>query len=398
MNNKKEFINIGTIGHVDHGKTTLTSAISTRVSERFGGKAKSYSDIDSTSEERERGITINQTTIKYDTAKRTYSHVDCPGHQDYIKNMIVGASQLDTVIVVVALTDGPMLQTTEHVLLAKRLGIGKMIIFLNKEDMIDKNEIEEQCEIVKYQMLDIFTKFNIDEENVKFITGSGLKSLENDPYYVAKIDELIDAMDEFFYVPERRVNEKLIMTIEGVKKVPGRGNVATGVVQQGRIVTGQEVDVIGLEKDIKNNKVVSLHMFHQAYNEVEAGNNVGVLLRNNEDLQKGQVICDKNYLTSSNTFQGELYALTEEDGGRKTSFGAGNKYSPQFFFVTADITGRLYLTGDVQNIFPGDHVTVKVRLQKQIAMYLGQNVTLREGGRTIATMKITEIGVSIDEQ
>lgn len=390
-NKKKEFLNIGTIGHIDHGKTTLTSAISKRIAERFGGKSYSYDEIDNSKEEKERGITINQTTIKYETDKRLYSHVDCPGHKEFVKNMIVGATGLDAAIVVVSLTDGPMLQTTEHLLLIKRLGIEHVIVFLNKEDLLENNpDKEEQIEIVRYHMIDILTSFKFNLDLISFVIGSGYQALNGNSVYIQKLDELIDRMEQL-PLPDRRVNEKLILPIDGIKNIVGRGKVAVGIIEQGTIAVGQTVDVIGYDNDILKNKVVSIEMFRSSQEKAEVGQNVGVLLRNTDNLSKGQIICEPGLLKSSKSFKGELYALTKSEGGRSSPFGQGSKYSPQFFFVTADITGRIILEGDVQSIFPGDTVSICVNLIKKIAMYIGQNVIIREGGKTIATMKITEV-------
>ena len=383
----KPHVNVGTIGHVDHGKTTLTAAISKVLAGKNGNKEVEFSNIDKAPEERERGITINTAHIEYSTDKRHYAHVDCPGHADYVKNMITGAAQMDGAILVIAATDGPMAQTREHILLARQVGVPKMVVFLNKCDMVDDPEL---LELVEMEVRDLLTEYGYDGENTPIITGSALKALEGDPEAVKKIEELMDAVDEWIPTPERDTDKPFLMSIEDVFTITGRGTVVTGRVERGKLNLNDEVEIVGI-KPTQKTVVTGIEMFKKSLDYAEAGDNAGVLLRgiSREQVERGQVLAKPGTVTPHKKFEAEVYVLSKEEGGRHTPFFAN--YRPQFYFRTTDITGVISLPEGVEMVMPGDNVSMTVELINPIAIEQGTEFSIREGGRTVGAGKVTEI-------
>ena len=383
----KPHVNIGTIGHVDHGKTTLTAAITKRQAEKFGGEFVDYANIDKAPEERERGITINTSHVEYQTEKRHYAHVDCPGHADYVKNMITGAAQMDGAILVVSATDGPMPQTREHILLSRQVGVPKMVVFINKCDMVDDPEL---LDLVEMEVRELLTEYGFDGDNTPIIRGSALKALEGDPKYVAVIDELMDAVDTWIDTPVRDTEKPFLMSIEDVFTITGRGTVVTGRVERGILKLNDEVEIVGL-KDTRKTVVTGIEMFRKSLDFAEAGDNAGVLLRgiNREDVERGQVLAKPGSVTPHKKFKAEVYVLSKEEGGRHTPFFSN--YRPQFYFRTTDVTGVIELPAGVEMVMPGDNVSMTVELINKIAIENGTEFSIREGGRTVGAGKVTEI-------
>ena len=383
----KPHVNIGTIGHVDHGKTTLTAAITKRQAEKFGGEFVDYANIDKAPEERERGITINTAHVEYQTATRHYAHVDCPGHADYVKNMITGAAQMDGAILVIAATDGPMAQTREHILLSRQVGVPRMLVFMNKCDMVDD---EELLDLVEMEIRELLTEYGFDGDNTPIIRGSALKALEGDPKYVEAIDKLMDAVDEWIPTPVRDTDKPFLMSIEDVFTITGRGTVVTGRVERGKLKLNDTVEIVGL-KDTKSTVVTGIEMFRKQLDYAEAGDNAGVLLRGiaREDVERGQVLAKPGSVTPHTKFKAEVYVLSKEEGGRHTPFFSN--YRPQFYFRTTDVTGVVQLPQGVEMVMPGDNVTMEVELIAPIAVENGTEFSIREGGRTVGAGKVTEI-------
>ena len=383
----KPHVNIGTIGHVDHGKTTLTAAITKRQAEKFGGEFVDYANIDKAPEERERGITINTAHVEYQTEKRHYAHVDCPGHADYVKNMITGAAQMDGAILVVSATDGPMPQTREHILLSRQVGVPKMVVFINKCDMVDDPEL---LDLVEMEVRELLSEYGFDGDNTPIIRGSALKALEGDPKYVAAIDELMDAVDSWIDTPVRDTEKPFLMSIEDVFTITGRGTVVTGRVERGMLKLNDEVEIVGI-KDTRKVVVTGIEMFRKSLDFAEAGDNAGVLLRgiNREDVERGQVLAKPGTVTPHKKFKAEVYVLSKEEGGRHTPFFSN--YRPQFYFRTTDVTGVIELPQGVEMVMPGDNVSMTVELITKIALENGTEFSIREGGRTVGAGKVTEI-------
>ena len=383
----KPHVNIATIGHVDHGKTTLTAAITKRQAEKFGGEFVDYANIDKAPEERERGITINTAHVEYQTAKRHYAHVDCPGHADYVKNMITGAAQMDGAILVVSATDGPMPQTREHILLSRQVGVPKMVVFINKCDMVDDPEL---LDLVEMEVRELLSEYGFDGDNTPIIRGSALKALEGDPKYVAAIDELMDAVDSWIDTPVRDTEKPFLMSIEDVFTITGRGTVVTGRVERGMLKLNDEVEIVGI-KDTRKVVVTGIEMFRKSLDFAEAGDNAGVLLRgiNREDVERGQVLAKPGTVTPHKKFKAEVYVLSKEEGGRHTPFFSN--YRPQFYFRTTDVTGVIELPQGVEMVMPGDNVSMTVELITKIALENGTEFSIREGGRTVGAGKVTEI-------
>ena len=383
----KPHVNIGTIGHVDHGKTTLTAAISKVLSGKNGNEAVDFANIDKAPEERERGITINTAHIEYSTEKRHYAHVDCPGHADYVKNMITGAAQMDGAILVIAATDGPMAQTREHILLARQVGVPKMVVFLNKCDMVDD---EELLDLVEMEVRDLLTEYGYDGDETPIIRGSALKALEGDPAWVSKIDELMDAVDTWIPTPERDNDKPFLMSIEDVFTITGRGTVVTGRVERGMLKLNDEVEIVGI-KETKKTVVTGIEMFRKQLDFAEAGDNAGVLLRgiSREEVERGQVLAKPGSVTPHHKFKAAVYVLSKEEGGRHTPFFAN--YRPQFYFRTTDVTGVISLPEGVEMVMPGDNVDIEVELIHSIALEQGTKFSIREGGRTVGAGNVTEI-------
>jgi len=383
----KPHVNIGTIGHVDHGKTTLSAAISKRQSEKGLGQFKDYADIDGTPEEQQRGITITTAHIEYETEKRHYAHVDCPGHADYVKNMITGAAQMDGAILVIAATDGAMAQTREHILLAHQVGVPRIVVFINKCDMVDDPEM---LELIEMDVRELLTKYGYDGDNTPFVYGSALKALEGDPEYVKKIDELMDIIDEYIPTPERDVDKPFLMSIEDVFTITGRGTVVTGRVERGRLNINEEVEIVGL-KETRKTVATGIEMFRKQLDYAEAGDNAGVLLRgvNREDVERGQVLAKPGTVTPHTKFECQVYVLSKEEGGRHTPFFTN--YRPQFYFRTTDVTGVVTLPEGTEMVMPGDNVSMTVELIAPIALEEGTEFSIREGGRTVGAGKVTKI-------
>ena len=384
----KPHCNIGTIGHVDHGKTTLTAAITKVLSERVAGNtATDFENIDKAPEERERGITISTAHVEYETDKRHYAHVDCPGHADYVKNMITGAAQMDGAILVIAATDGPMAQTREHILLSRQVGVPRMVVFLNKCDMVDD---EELLDLVEMEVRELLNEYDYDGDNTPIIRGSALKALEGDPEYVAKIDELMNAVDEWIETPQRDNDKPFLMPIEDVFTITGRGTVVTGRVERGKLTLNEEVEIVGL-KDTQKTVVTGIEMFRKQLDYTEAGDNTGLLLRGigRDDVERGQVIAKPGSVTPHTKFKAQVYVLTKEEGGRHTPFFSN--YRPQFYFRTTDVTGVIELPEGVEMVMPGDNVEMTVELISPIAMENGTKFSIREGGRTVGAGNISEI-------
>ena len=387
FNRSKPHVNIGTIGHVDHGKTTLTAAISKRQSEKGLGQFKDYAQIDGTPEEQARGITINTAHIEYETEKRHYAHVDCPGHADYVKNMITGAAQMDGAILVIAATDGAMAQTREHILLAHQVGVPRIVVFINKCDMVDDPEM---LELIEMDVRELLSKYGYDGDNTPFVYGSALKALEGDPKYVEKIDELMDIIDEYIPTPERDVDKPFLMSIEDVFTITGRGTVVTGRVERGRLNVNDEVEIVGI-KDTQKTVATGIEMFRKQLDYAEAGDNAGVLLRgiNREDVERGQVLAKPGSVTPHTKFECAVYVLSKDEGGRHTPFFTN--YRPQFYFRTTDVTGTVTLPAGTEMVMPGDNVNMSVELIAPIALEEGTEFSIREGGRTVGAGKVTKI-------
>ena len=385
----KPHVNIGTIGHVDHGKTTLTAAISKVLSEKgFGSEEiKSFDQIDNAPEEKERGITINTAHIEYETANRHYAHVDCPGHADYVKNMVTGAAQMDGAIIVVAATDGPMPQTREHVLLARQVNVPRLVVFLNKCDMV---EDEEMLELVEMEMRELLDQYEYDGDNTPIVRGSALGALNGVEKWVDKVMELMDAVDTWIPLPPRDLDKPFLMPVEDVFSITGRGTVATGRIETGRVKVGDEVELLGLGED-KKSVVTGVEMFRKLLEEGEAGDNVGLLLRgiDKNEIKRGMVLCHPGQIKPYKKFQAQIYVLKKEEGGRHTPFG--NKYRPQFYLRTMDCTGEISLPEGVEMVMPGDNVTITVDLIYAVALNVGLRFAIREGGRTVGAGQITEI-------
>jgi elongation factor Tu len=384
----KAHVNIGTIGHVDHGKTTLTAAITSVLANAGLSEARSFDSIDSAPEEKERGITINTAHVEYSTATRHYAHVDCPGHADYVKNMVTGAAQMDGAILVVASTDGPMPQTREHILLARQVGVPRLVVFMNKCDMVDDPEL---LDLVEMEIRDLLSFYNFDGDNTPIIRGSALGGLNGEPMWVEKIMELMAAVDNYIPIPPRLVDQPFLMPIEDVFSITGRGTVATGRIERGVINVGEPVDIIGLGDEKLSSTVTGVEMFRKLLDRGEAGDNAGILLRgiDKEAIKRGMVICKPGSVTPHAKFKAEVYVLSKEEGGRHTPFF--NKYRPQFYFRTTDITGEVSLPEGVEMCMPGDNITITVQLIAPIAMEKTLRFAIREGGRTIGAGQVTEI-------
>lgn len=385
----KQHANIGTIGHVDHGKTTLTAAITTVLHKKSGkGTAMAYDQIDGAPEERERGITISTAHVEYETDTRHYAHVDCPGHADYVKNMITGAAQMDGAILVVSAADGPMPQTREHILLSKNVGVPYIVVFLNKCDMVDD---EELLELVEMEVRDLLSEYDFPGDDIPVIQGSALKALEGDAEYEQKIFELMDAVDEYIPTPERDTDKPFMMPVEDVFSITGRGTVATGRVERGQVKVGDEVEIIGLAEDKKKTTVTGVEMFRKLLDYAEAGDNIGALLRGvaRDDIQRGQVLAKPGTITPHHKFKAEVYVLSKEEGGRHTPFFSN--YRPQFYFRTTDVTGIIQLPEGVEMVMPGDNIEMDVELISTIAIEDGTRFSIREGGRTVGSGVVTSI-------
>jgi len=385
---KKPHVNVGTIGHVDHGKTTLTAAITKVLSGKFGGSAKAFDEIDNAPEERERGITIATAHVEYETENRHYAHVDCPGHADYVKNMVTGAAQMDGAILVVAATDGPMPQTREHILLARQVGVPQIVVFLNKVDLVDD---EELLELVELEVRELLTKYEFDGDETPIIKGSALGALNGEADAEQKIYELMDAVDAYIPTPTRDVDKPFLMPVEDVFSITGRGTVATGRIERGVIKLNEEVDIVGMRPDKMKSVVTGIEMFRRLLNEGQAGDNAGLLLRGIEkkDLIRGMVICKPNSVTPHTKFSCEVYVLSKDEGGRHTPFFKG--YRPQFYFRTTDVTGVVELPEGVEMVMPGDNVTLQTELIQPVAMEEGLRFAIREGGRTVGAGVVTKI-------
>ncbi len=383
----KPHVNIGTIGHVDHGKTTTTAAITKVLAGKNGNKAVEFENIDKAPEERERGITINTAHVEYSTDKRHYAHVDCPGHADYVKNMITGAAQMDGAILVIAATDGPMAQTREHILLARQVGVPKMVVFMNKCDMVDDPEL---LDLVEMEIRDLLNEYGYEGDETPVIRGSALKALEGDPKWVAKIEELMDAVDEWIPTPERDTDKPFLMSIEDVFTITGRGTVVTGRVERGKLNLNDEVEIVGI-KDTQKTVVTGIEMFRKQLDFAEAGDNAGVLLRgiSRENVERGQVLAKPGSVTPHHKFKAAVYVLSKEEGGRHTPFF--NNYRPQFYFRTTDVTGVITLPAGVEMVMPGDNVDMEVELIHSIALENGTKFSIREGGRTVGAGSVSEI-------
>ena len=384
----KTHVNIGTIGHVDHGKTTLTSAITIVLAkENPNNKVMAYDQIDGAPEEKARGITINTCHVEYETAKRHYAHVDCPGHADYVKNMITGAAQMDGAILVVAATDGPMAQTREHILLSRQVGVPKIIVFLNKTDMVDDPEI---IELVEMEIRELLSEYDFPGDEIPFVAGSALKALEGDPEHIKHIEELMEQVDEYFDEPLRENDKPFLMPIEDVFTITGRGTVATGRVERGMARLGDKVEIVGI-KETQESVITGVEMFRKLLDYAEAGDNIGLLLRgiDRSEIQRGQVIAKPGSVHPHYKFRGEVYVLSKEEGGRHTPFFSN--YRPQFFFRTTDVTGVIELPAGTEMVMPGDRVTLTVELIHHIALEQGTKFSIREGGRTVGAGVVTEL-------
>jgi elongation factor Tu len=386
---KKPHINIGTIGHVDHGKTTLTAAITKVLAEQVGGAAeRTFDSIDNAPEERERGITIATSHVEYETEARHYAHVDCPGHADYVKNMVTGAAQMDGAILVVGADDGPMPQTREHILLARQVGVPFLVVFMNKVDLVDD---EELLELVDMEVRDLLSSYEFPGDEIPVIRGSALKALESDADAEAKIMELMDAVDEYIPTPERDIDKPFLMPVEDIFSITGRGTVVTGRIERGRIETGDEVDIVGIEEEKLTSTVTGIEMFNKTLDEGEAGDNAGLLLRGikKEDVSRGMVVAEPGSVTPHKEFECEVYVLSKDEGGRHTPFFPG--YRPQFYFRTTDVTGDIELEEGVEMVMPGDNATFTVKLIKPVALEEGLRFAIREGGHTVGAGVVTEI-------
>ncbi len=384
----KPHVNIGTIGHVDHGKTTLTAAITKVLAEKGQAEFQDYSNIDKAPEERERGITINTAHVEYETATRHYAHVDCPGHADYVKNMITGAAQMDGAILVVSAADGPMPQTREHILLARQVGVPAIVVFLNKADMVDD---EELIELVEMEVRELLSSYEFPGDEVPIVVGSALKALEGDAQYVAKIDELMEAVDSYIPTPVRDTDKPFLMPVEDVFTITGRGTVATGRVERGQVNVGDTVEVVGLKEKAEQYVVTGLEMFRKTLDSAVAGDNVGALLRgvDRKDIERGQVLAKPGSINPHTKFKAEVYVLTKEEGGRHTPFFSN--YRPQFYFRTTDVTGVINLPEGTEMCMPGDNITMDIELITPIAIEEGLRFAIREGGHTVGAGVVTEI-------
>src|SRR6056297_2254661 len=384
----KEHVNIGTIGHVDHGKTTLTAAITKILSEKGLSEIRSFDSIDNAPEEKERGITINTAHVEYQTANRHYAHVDCPGHADYVKNMVTGAAQMDGAIIVVAATDGPMPQTREHILLARQVNVPKVVVFMNKVDMVDDEEI---LELVEMEIRELLEFYEFDGDTTPVIRGSALGAMNGETQWEDKIMELMDAVDSWIPLPEREVDKPFLMPVEDVFSITGRGTVATGRIETGVVHSGEEVNIIGLGADAKKTVVTGVEMFRKILDRGEAGDNVGLLLRgvDKKEIKRGMVLSKPGSITPHTQFKAEVYVLKKEEGGRHTPFH--NNYRPQFYVRTTDVTGTISLPDGVEMVMPGDNLTITVELIQTIAMNVGLRFAIREGGRTVGAGQVTEI-------
>ena len=383
----KPHVNMGTIGHVDHGKTTLTAAITNYLAKQGKAEFQAYDQIDKAPEERERGITINTAHVEYETDKRHYAHVDCPGHADYVKNMITGAAQMDGAILVIAATDGPMAQTREHILLSRQVGVPRMVVFMNKCDMVDD---EELLDLVEMEIRELLNEYGFDGDNTPIIRGSALKALEGDPVYEAKIGELMDAVDSWIETPSRDTDKPFLMPIEDVFTITGRGTVVTGRVERGQLKLNDEVEIVGL-KETRKTVVTGIEMFRKQLDYAEAGDNAGVLLRGvaREEVERGQVLAKPGSVTPHTKFKAQVYVLSKEEGGRHTPFFSN--YRPQFYFRTTDVTGVIELPAGVEMVMPGDNVEMTVELIAPIAIENGTKFSIREGGRTVGAGNVSEI-------
>ena len=384
----KPHVNIGTIGHVDHGKTTLTAAITTVLAKKGFAQAQDYGSIDKAPEERERGITINTAHVEYETDTRHYAHVDCPGHADYVKNMITGAAQMDGAILVVSAADGPMPQTREHILLSRQVGVPYIVVFLNKVDMVDD---EELLELVEMEVRDLLSEYDFPGDDTPVISGSALRALEGDASYEEKILELMAAVDEYIPTPERDVDKPFMMPVEDVFSITGRGTVATGLVERGQVRVGDEVEIVGISEETSKTTVTGVEMFRKLLDYAEAGDNIGTLLRGvtRDNIERGQVLAKPGTITPHTKFKAEVYVLTKEEGGRHTPFFTN--YRPQFYFRTTDITGVCLLPEGVEMVMPGDNVTMEVELIHPVAIENGTKFSIREGGRTVGAGSVASI-------
>jgi elongation factor Tu len=384
----KPHVNVGTIGHVDHGKTTLTAAITQILASKGLSEIRSFDSIDNAPEEKERGITINTAHVEYQTEARHYAHVDCPGHADYVKNMVTGAAQMDGAILVVAATDGPMPQTREHILLARQVGVPQLVVFMNKVDLVDD---EELLDLVEMEIRDLLSFYKFDGDNIPIIRGSALGGLNNEPSWIEKIEELMHAVDTFIPLPERAVDKDFLMPVEDVFSITGRGTVATGRIETGVINSGDPVDIIGMGAEKLKSVVTGVEMFRKILDRGEAGDNVGLLLRgiDKDAITRGMVICKPGSVKPHAKFKAEVYILKKEEGGRHTPFQ--NKYRPQFFFRTTDVTGEIMLPEGREMVMPGDNLTIHVNLISAVAMDKGLRFAIREGGRTVGAGQVTEI-------
>ena len=384
----KPHVNVGTIGHVDHGKTTLTAAITTVLAKHYGGAAVDYASVDNAPEERERGITINTSHVEYETANRHYAHVDCPGHADYVKNMITGAAQMDGAILVVSAADGPMPQTREHILLSRNVGVPYIVVFLNKVDMVDD---EELLELVEMEVRDLLSEYDFPGDDTPVIAGSALKALEGEAEYEQKILDLMEEVDNYVPNPERDTDKPFMMPVADVFSITGRGTVATGRVERGQVKVGDEVEIVGIETETTKSTVTGVEMFRKLLDYAEAGDNIGALLRGvqREDIQRGQVLSKPGTITPHTKFTAEVYVLSKEEGGRHTPFFTN--YRPQFYFRTTDVTGVVELPEGIEMVMPGDNVKITVELIQPIAIEEGTRFSIREGGRTVGSGVVSEI-------
>ena len=384
----KPHVNIGTIGHVDHGKTTLTAAITKVMADAGFSEARSFDQIDNAPEEKERGITINSSHVEYQTKERHYAHVDCPGHADYVKNMVTGAAQMDGAILVVAATDGPMPQTREHILLGRQVGIPRIVVFMNKVDMVDDPEL---LELVEMEIRDLLSFYEYDGDNGPVVQGSALGALNGEPKWVETVMSLMEAVDSWIEIPPRDNEKPFLMSVEDVFTITGRGTVATGRIETGVINTGDEVDILGMQEEKMKSTITGVEMFRKILDRGEAGDNVGLLLRgiDKKDIRRGMVIAKPNSITPHTTFKAEVYILKKEEGGRHTPFH--NKYRPQFYFRTTDVTGEITLEEGREMVMPGDNVTINVQLISPVAMDKGLRFAIREGGRTVGAGQVTEV-------
>jgi len=384
----KPHVNVGTIGHIDHGKTTLTAAITTVLAEKGLSEIRSFDSIDNAPEEKERGITINTAHVEYQTANRHYAHVDCPGHADYIKNMVTGAAQMDGAIIVVAATDGPMPQTREHILLARQVGVPKLVVFMNKVDLVDDPEL---LDLVEMEVRELLSFYGFDGDNTPVIRGSALGGLNKEPEWVEKIVELMDAVDTYIPLPQRDKDKEFLMPVEDVFSITGRGTVATGRIETGIINSGDPVDIIGMGAEKLKSVVTGVEMFRKILDRGEAGDNVGLLLRgiDKDEVRRGMVIAKPGSIKPHKEFEAEVYILKKEEGGRHTPFHT--KYRPQFYFRTTDVTGEVILPSGVEMVMPGDNLTITVHLLSEIAINLGLRFAIREGGRTVGAGQVTKI-------